>query len=131
MRKIGTKIRLYFRNKRFHNFMYSSEVFDNSNESLLIFDQTQIDDESTHKVKFKECHSIDDVLNNADIFTICTDDSFTRSELMMIQDVIYASGRKVYDDEKVLSVVRKIESMLINGTYLPEDKNDIIKNKRR
>ena len=57
---------------------------------------------------------------------ILTDSSFTESELKMIQDLVYAHGRQIYGDKKVMNLVNKIEQLLMTKYYLPDDKNEII-----
>lgn len=115
MKKVKNKIRLYFRNKYSRDNVFSSEIFDNLNSKLII--------ENPHRVY----HDMYDILNDSDTFTVFTDNSFTQKELHMMQDVIFAHGRHVYGDERVNSVVCKIERLLLTGCYLPENKNEIIK----
>lgn len=124
MQKTGNKIRLYFRNKRSKNFIFSSEIFDNQTGSIVLREPKHYLDDNA---EFRRYNSIDSLLEDADVFTVITDDFFTEIELRMIQHIMYANGRHIYEDEKVNNIVHKIEKLLTNGAYLPIDKNKIIK----
>lgn len=124
MQKTGNKIRLYFRSKHSRNHVFSSELFDRSASFAYIRRKSS---DMHAPVNLKKYENLNDVLNDADSFTVCTDDSFTERELIMMQDIICASGREIYGDEKVTKLVHKIETMIMNGSYLPENKNEIIK----
>ena len=122
----NNKTVLYFRNKNYGRQTYSSEIFDNIKNNPMGIRFPKITNNPLDAVKIKQYHNIDDILNDED-FIICTKDSFTYDELHMIQDIIYAHGRHIYGDEKTIKLVRKIENMLIEGRYLPEDETSIIK----
>ena len=52
------------------------------------------------------------------------DNSFTEFELKMIEDIVYAHGRYIYGDERVMTLIHKIETMLVNKIYLSEDETN-------
>ena len=124
MKNNKDKIKVYFRSKHHPKEIFSSEIFDKCQGGVSICEATGIPD---NNLTYKRYYNINDILNDGENFIICTDDSFTKSELMMIEDVVYASGRQVYSDEQVMAMIHKIENMIMNGVYLPNDKNEIIK----
>ena len=121
------KTRLYFRSRHSRNHIFSSEIFDNHDGEISVVDSRDFFTTENKKLTIKKYRNINEILNDADDFAILTDAAFTESELKMIQDVVYASGRHVYGNEKVMKIVHKIEQLLMTGNYLPDDKNEIIK----
>ena len=117
---------LYFKCKQSPMNVFSSEIFDNNEQRAIFMRTSKNNIESSDNITFKEYHNINDVLQDESCI-ILTDDSFSISELKMIEDVIYAHGRHVYGDERVINIVHKIENMIMNKHYLPDDKTKIIR----
>jgi hypothetical protein len=115
---------LYFKHKQDSN-IFSSEIFDNGG-TISIRDSTVINAKPEDILSYKTYTDINAILND-DSFVIFTDNSFTKSELKMIEDVIYAHGRHVYGDERVITLIHKIEKMFMDNCYLPQDETKIIR----
>ena len=113
----NNKIRLYFKNKHSKNQVFSSEIFDNYNSEISVINSKDFFTTENKNLTIKKYHNINEILNNADDFMILTDASFTESELKMIQDVVYANGRHIYGNEKVIKIVHKIDQLLMSGYY--------------
>lgn len=123
MQKTGNKTRLYFKSK-YCNKLFSSEIFDKKdNNNLHIRFLTNLND---NEVEVKTYNNIYEILNDEN-FTICTDNSFTEKELIAIRQLICARCSGIYDNETLVHILYKIETMLMSGTYLPDDENEIIR----
>lgn len=125
---LKNKIILYFKNKNNRKETFSSEIF-NNNGRISILQRPDINSKPEDFIQLKHYDSIDEVLNDADTFFVCTENSFTEKELTTIKDILSISIDAVnyYKPEFIESLIRKINDMIFHGEYLPDDKNNIIR----
>ena len=92
------------------------------------------------RIKFKSLNPFDEEVKvesytkddcfSSDEFNILTDDSFTKNELTLIYNSVLMSYEHFYDlsgKMECKTLIDKINKMLFERKYLPDNENEIIK----
>lgn len=118
--------KIYFKSKHHGGQCFSNEIFNQPYGRVNMLEPIKDLKSPCDTLTIREYINISQVIEDNEMFMILTDSSFTESELKMIQNLVYAHGRQIYGDKKVMNLVNKIEQLLMTRYYLPDDKNEII-----
>ena len=118
--------KIYFKSKYHGGQCFSNEIFNQPYGRVKMLEPIKDLKSPCDKLTIREYININQIIDDNEMFMILTDASFTESELKMIRDLIYAHGRHIYGDKKVMNLVNKIEQLLMTRHYLPDNKDEII-----
>lgn len=118
--------KIYFKTKGYGNAIFSNDIFKEPGGKISLIDSLNLFNDLNNETGIRNYTNLQQIIEDDKKFMILTDASFTESELKMIQDLVYAHGRHIYGDKKVMNLVNKIEHLLMTRCYLPDNKDEII-----
>ena len=93
--------------------------------SISIIDPPKISDNPSDLVTIRNYTNIHQVMKDSDMFILLTENSLTKSDLLVLRDALY-NFATVDVTGKSFTVREKIDNMIFIGIYLPDDKRKII-----
>lgn len=117
--------KIYFKCKHNNKFIFSSDIFKEPDGKVSIIDPPKISDNPSDLVTIRNYTNIHQVMKDSDMFILLTENSLTKSDLLVLRDALY-NFATVDVTGKSFTVREKIDNMIFTGIYLPDDKRKII-----